>query len=363
MTTTPDSDELTPDAYVEKVSGSVLGAFETLSLYVGDRLGWFSALAHDGAATPTQLAQRTGTAERYCREWLELQACYGNVVVEPAGDQVSRKFRLPEAAAEVLTDQHSLAFLGSIPRMFGAIAAQLPALLAAYRSGGGVSWADFGDDMREAQAAANRPWFESALAPALNGCADVHAVLSRPDARIADVGCGAGWSTVALALAYPQAELVGFDVDQPSIDMARAAATRKGVADRVSFRLAEGESLAEHEQFDAAFAFECLHDMPRPVEVLSAIRASVRPDGLVVVVDEAVADELEAPGDEVDRFMYGCSLFICLPDGLSSTPSAGTGTVFRRSILTDYAIRAGFRDVSDLPIENFGFFRFYRLHG
>jgi SAM-dependent methyltransferase len=187
-------------------------------------------------------------------------------------------------------------------------------LLEAYRGGGGVSWAALGDDAREAQAALNRPWFESQLATALNSCVNVREILTAPSTPIADVGCGAGWSTIALAKAYPHAELVGFDIDPPSIEMARAAAIVDGVAGRVSFRLAEGETLSGNDQFDAAFAFECLHDMPRPVEVLS------------------------------------------------STPSAGTGTVFRRPILTDYATRAGFSRVEVLPIEDFSFFRFYRLH-
>ena len=135
------------------------------------------------------------------------------------------------------------------------------------------------------------------------------------------------------------------------------------MSDRVSFRLADGETLPEHDRFDAAFMFECLHDMPRPVEILSAIRSAVRPGGLVVIMDEAVADDFSAPGDVVDQYMYGFSLFVCLPDGLSSSPSAGTGTVFRKPILVDYARRAGFQGVRVLPIGDFGFFRFYQLQG
>ena len=362
MTTTSTAAELTADAYAAKLFGAVLGAFETLSVYAGDRLGWFASLATDGPATAAELAQRTDSHERYCREWLELQASYGTLTVDATASPSERRFTLPAGPAEVLTDEHSLAFLGALPRMIGAVGPQLPALLKAYRSGGGVSWNEFGDDAREAQSALNRPWFESRLAPALNSCDDVREVLSAPGARVADVGCGTGWSTISLAKAYPAAHFVGFDVDQPSIDLARAAAEDAGVADRVSFQLAAGETLTGNDQFDAAFAIECLHDMPRPVEVLSAIRSSVRPGGLVVVVDEAVADEFAAPGDEVDRYMYGFSLLVCLPDGLTSTPSAGTGTVFRRPILTDYAIRAGFSEVSVLPITDFSFFRFYRLH-
>lgn len=362
MTTTRHAPELSADAYAEKLFASLLGTFETLSVYVGDRLGWFSSLRHDGPATAAELAQRTGTIQRYCREWLELQASFGTLVLEVEGGPDERRYRLPAGAAEVLTDEHSLAFLAPAARLFGGIGPQLPDLLDVYRNGGGVSWAEFGTDMREAQAAMNRPWFETRLGPALRGCGDLHAVLDQPGARIADVGCGAGWSSLALARAYPSAHVVGFDTDEPSIDMARSATEQEGLADRVTFRLADGQTLAGTAEFDAAFAFECLHDMARPVEVLSAVRAAVRPDGPVVVMDEAVADEFQAPGDEVDRFMYGCSLFICLPDGLSTTPSAGTGTVFRRSVLTGYATQAGFDSVSVLPIEDFAFFRFYRLH-
>lgn len=366
MTSSVEGSGMSADAYAQRLFNGVAGAFETLSVYVGDRLGWYRSLESDGPATAPELAARTGTQERYCREWLEQQASLGILTVRDTADgsvpsAAERRFVLPAGHAEVLNDEHSLAFLGALPRMVAAVGVQLPQLLEAYRGGGGVSWAALGVDAREAQAALNRPWFERQLAPALQGCADVHAVLAAPGASIADVGCGAGWSTIALALAYPQARLVGIDVDAPSVEMAVAAAAAAGLGDRVTFRLAEGESMPERDEFDAAFAFECLHDMPRPVDVLSAIRCSVRPGGMVVVMDEAVANEFEAPGSQVDQIMYGFSLFVCLPDGLSSAPSAGTGTVLRRPLLTEYARQAGFDRVEVLPIEDFSFFRFYRL--
>ncbi|CAA9403912.1 MAG: hypothetical protein AVDCRST_MAG75-2313 [uncultured Propionibacteriaceae bacterium] len=360
MTTTSRPAVLTADDYSQKVFTAALGAFETLSLYAGDRLGWLRSLAADGPATAAELAARTVTNQRYCREWLEMQACFGNLVAD-AGTVSDRRYTLPPGAAEALTDEHSLAFLGSLPRLVAAVGPHLEKLLNAYRTGGGVSWGELGADAREAQAALNRPWFESRLAPALDSCDSVRSILSRANVRIADVGCGAGWSTIALATAYPRAELVGYDIDPPSIDMARAAAAEAGVADRVTFRLASADTM-EEDRFDGVFAFECLHDMPRPVEVLGSIRRSVRPDGLVIIMDEAVAPEFSAPGDEVDQIMYGYSMFICLPDGLSSAPSAGTGTVMRQPVLDDYATRAGFSSVEVLPIEDFSFFRFYRLH-
>ena len=231
----------------------------------------------------------------------------------------------------MLTDEQSLSYLGALPRMFAAVGRNLEDLLAAYRSGGGVSWAQLGADARESQAATNRPWFDSELGPALAGVPEVHAVLSAPGCRIADVGCGEGWSTLALARAYPEATVTGIDIDAPSVAAARAHAAEAGLGDRVGFADPDGAGLDQPDAFDAAFVFEALHDMPRPVEVLAAIRRAVRADGLVVVMDEAVADEFTAPGDVVERAMYGYSTLICLPDGLSSSPSAGTGTVMRRS--------------------------------
>lgn len=360
MTTTTTTAS-TAETYAERLFTATLGAYESLSVYAGLRLGWFASLAADGPATSAELATRTGTQERYCREFCEMQAGLGTLSVESGSTATGRVYALPPGPAEVLLDEHSLNYLGPLTRMVAAAGRQIDPLLDVYRDGGGVSWAELGDDARESQAALNRPWFTRRLAPALAEVADLHAELGRPGARIADVGCGGGWSTLALARAYPDATVIGLDVDEPSIDAARSAAEAEGLADRVSFVVADGATLAGLGPLDAAFAFECVHDMPRPVEVLTAIRAAVRPGGPVVIMDEAVDDEFSAPASEIDQCMYAFSLFICLPDGLSSPPSEGTGTVFRRSVLEDYAQRAGFAGVAVLPISDFGFFRFYRL--
>lgn len=282
-------------------------------------------------------------------------------MVTEGDNPVGRRYTLPPEAAEVLTDEHSLSYLGALPRIFAAVGLHLDDLLAAYRSGGGVSWATLGADAREAQAATNRPWFAAELGPALAGVPEVHAALAAPGARIADVGCGEGWSTVALARAYPGASVTGIDVDAPSVTAARAHVAEAGLADRVRIVEGEGSGLGEAEPYDAAFVFEALHDMPQPVEVLAAICRAVRPDGVVVIMDEAVAEEFTAPGDVVEKAMYGYSTLICLPDGLSSRPSVGTGTVLRPARLTAYATQAGFAGVDVLPIEGFAFFRLYRL--
>ncbi|NAZ88619.1 class I SAM-dependent methyltransferase [Kineococcus indalonis] len=339
---------------------AVLGGFEALSVYLGDRLGWYRDLRAHGPTTPAELAARTGTRERYAREWLEQQAVAGLLRADPAPG--GRRYALPPGAAEVLTDPDSLAHLAPLPRMLAAAAAHLPELLHAYRHGGGVSWERLGADARESQADLNRPWFLHALPGALAQVPRAREALARPGARVLDVGCGAGWSSIALALAHPGARVLGVDVDAASLHAARAHAADAGVADRVAFRLADAAALDEDGAFDLALAAECVHDLPDPVGVLGAVRRAVRPDGAVVVVDEAVAEEFTAPGDDVERLMYGFSLLVCLPDGLSAGPaSAGTGTVMRRPVLEGYARAAGFAGVDALPVEGFSFLRFYLL--
>ena len=355
-----DASQQTADEVAERLFGSLLGTVEIVSVFIGDRLGWYRSLVNEGPASAVELAGRTGTQVRYAREWLEQQAVVGLLVVEADGEPDERRFAIPEGTAEVMTDTSSLAYLAPIARMFGAVGPALPQLMEAYRNGGGVSWDELGNDARQSQADANRPWYEKQLGPALGGVPEVHDVLATKGCRILDVGCGGGWSSISLARAYPDATVLGIDIDQPSVDMAVANAREAGVDDRVRFVCQDAATLDEG-TVDVAFAFECVHDMPRPVEVLSAVRRTLVPGGSMVVMDEAVADSFAPDGDELERLMYGFSLLVCLPDGLSSPPSVGTGTVMRPSTLQGYGEAAGFSGFEVLPVEGFGFWRFYRL--
>jgi SAM-dependent methyltransferase len=344
----------TAEEFAERLLRSSLGLVDVLATYLGDRLGWYRALADQGPCTAEELVAITGGSQRYATEWLEQQATASVLTVEPDG-----RFRLPAGAADVLTNPDSLSYLAPLARMLGAAAVQLPALVDAYRTGGGVSWAAFGDDMRQSQADLNRPWYTRVLPDVLGRLPEL-APLRRPGAVVADVGCGAGWSSIAIARTFPDVEVEGWDVDRPSIDLARANGEAAGVAGRVVFCATDASHLRTA-GYDAIFAFECIHDMAQPVATLAELRRAIRPGGVVVIMDEAVGEAFAPDGDELERLMYGFSLLVCLPDGMSSSPSVGTGTVMRPDTLRAYAREAGFGAVEVLPTGEFGFWRFYKL--
>jgi 2-polyprenyl-3-methyl-5-hydroxy-6-metoxy-1,4-benzoquinol methylase len=238
----------------------------------------------------------------------------------------------------------------------------LPQLLDAYRSGGGVEWSDYGRDMIEAQGDFNRPWlvnsFGSAYLPAVP---DVHERLTAdPPARVADVACGVGWAAIAIARAYPNVRVDGFDLDPLSIDLARANAEAAGVADRVTFETRDAGHPAAAGRYDLAVMIEALHDLSRPVEVLEAMRGMLAPGGTAIIADEKTADTFTAPADPLERMFYGFSVTCCLPAAMTEQPSAGTGTVMRSDTLERYAADAGFRSAEILDLEHDAL-RFFRL--
>ena len=358
-TTTDDAADPAPvDALADRILNSGVAAFEMFSIYLGDRLGWYRSLAADGPATATELANRTGTTERYAREWLEQQAVAGLIDVDCKGPDP--RFRLSPESTEVFTDTTSMAYLAPLARFAGAVGVQLHGLADAYKTGGGVSWSEFGPDALTAQAEMNRPYYEQGLAPLLAGQPQLHALLSRAGTRIADIGCGAGWSTIALSRAYPQATVTGFDLDDPSIELARINASETGTTG-TRFVATDGTELSSFGPFDVIFAFECVHDMAHPVQVLNTARQALTPGGVLIVMDEATADTFQPNGDLTERLLYGWSITLCLPDSLSHHNSAGTGTLMRPDTLRRYALEAGFRTVEILDTGEFGFWRFYRL--
>jgi SAM-dependent methyltransferase len=358
-----DEEAARRDALAGRLLESCVQAGEVATVYLGERLGLYKALVELGSATSAELAAKAGTHERYTREWLEEQAVAGILDVdEQTAQALQRRYRLPAGHAEVLLDADSMNYLGPVPRQAIASLRQAPAVIDAFRTGGGLPWSAYGSDMREGQAALNRPAFLHQLAaewfPAIP---DVQARLGAdPPARVADIGCGGGWSSIAIAQAYPKARVDGYDSDAPSIDMARRNAAQAGVADRVRFQTVDAGDPSLAGTYDLVTVFEALHDMAHPIDALRTIRKLMAPGGAAIIMDERVPEAFAAPGDLLDRFFYMVSVLVCLPAGMSEPDSSGTGTVMRPSTLRHYAAVAGFAEVQVLPIEHF-FYRFYRL--
>jgi SAM-dependent methyltransferase len=343
-------------ALADRIFTSMVGAFDLLAIHAGDRLGWYAALAERGPCTADELAAATDTDARYAREWLEHQAVGGWLAVDD-----ERRYSLPAEHAEALLDSDSREYSVPLARAFASCSAVLPQALEAYRTGGGVPWSAFGTDGVEAQADTNRSLALNVLPREwLPAIPDVHERLSRPGARVADVACGGGWSSIGIAQAYPDVLVDGYDVDAESVVLARANATAAGVDGRVAFHVLDAAGGAADDGYDLVLVLEAVHDMARPVEALRTMRALASDSGTVLVVDERCAETFTAPGDERERLLYGFSLFCCLLTGRSETPSAATGTVMRPDTLRGYAREAGFADVEILPIED-DVFRVYRL--
>ena len=350
------------DAFIERFLGYAAGTFSLFSIYIGERLGYYRALA-EGSLTSAELAARTNTHERYTREWLEQQTIAGILQVEDESlDVTQRRFRLPPGHAEPLIEQDSLNYIAPLTRLMAGVVRPLDALLEAYRTGSGVPFSEYGLDLREGQAAINRPAFLYQLSQEwLPAMPDVHERLqSDPPARVADIGCGYGWSSIGIAQGYPNVHVHGFDLDEPSIALAQENAHQHNVADRVQFQVRDAGDPALAGRYDLVTAFECVHDMSNPVGALSVMRQLAGENGTVLIVDERVGDTFTATGNDVEWMMYGWSILHCLPVGMVDPPAAGTGTVMRTDTFRKYATDAGFSNVEVLPIENF-FFRFYRL--
>ncbi len=350
-------------ALADRLFGACTAALDLLHVYVGDRLGLYRLLADRGPVTAEELARHAGIHERYAREWLEQQAVAG--ILEVAGaDTDPRRFALPPGHAEVLIDPDSLSLVAPLAAGVVGLAQALPQVLTAFRTGGGVAYEAYGDDVRGCISGLNRPMFVNLLAtdwfPGVPGL--VERLEADPPATVADVGCGTGWSTIAIARGFPRVSVKGLDLDERSVAEARANAAASGVADRVDFEVRDAADPGLAGAFDLVCAFETIHDMCDPVGALRAMRALRSDGGTVLVVDERVADTFTTDVEDGERFQWGWSALHCLPCAMTTEPAAGTGTIMRAPQLRSYAVSAGFADLEVLPVEN-DFWRFYRLTG
>ncbi|MGH9308454.1 MAG: class I SAM-dependent methyltransferase [Vicinamibacterales bacterium] len=350
----------TEEALTSRLLQSTVQTLELFSIYLGKTLGLYEVLSSGVRVTATELSQTAGIAPRYAREWLEQQAVAGLLLVEAvAARPDDRRYWLPAEHVNVLATEDHPAHLAPLAQMVAGIGGVLDRVVDAYRSGGGVPYPAFGAAFRQGQAAINRPAFTTDLVERwIPSAPDLHQRLAAPGSRVADVGCGAGWSTIAIARAYTAADVIGFDADAASIADARGNAAAADVS--VGFETADATRVADRGPFDAILVLEALHDMARPREALLAFRQALSPGGTLLIADEKVAEHFHAPAGEMERLMYGWSVVHCLPVSLADPPSAAIGTVIRPQTIHTLARAAGFGRVDVLPVDA-GFFRVYRL--
>ncbi len=349
------------DAFAERLRGQMLSALELYTVALGERLGLYRALSDGRARTAPELAGETRLAERYLREWLEQQAVADVLEVhDPEAPPSERRYRLPREHATVLLDPTTRGYSAASVIGVASMPLELADVADAYRTGTGLSWHEI-EYPQDVSRDANRAMFEHDLASWIAAVPRLHTRLSDPHdpASVADVGCGAGWSSLALAAAYPGIRIHGVDANAQTIALARRHAREAGASGRVTFSAADAAHL-DGGPYDLACFFECLHDMPRPVDALRRARELLAPGGCVLVGDEKTAEVFTAPGDELERSHYAWSVLSCLPYGMSGEDPAGTGTVMRPSTLRGYAAEAGLGRFQVLPIEHRDW-RFYLL--
>lgn len=336
---------------------------EMFAAYLGVKLGLYQLLHEHGPLTADALAASGGLAPRYVREWLEQQAVCGLIAVDdPARPEQQRAYRLPPGHHRVLTasaDPLSLVSTAVLP--LGGVARALPSLLTAYRSGAGLPADVFGEDWRDGHGGANRPFYTHQLAGWLRvHLPDVHRRLSEPGARIADLGCGAGWATLALAAAYPQAQVTAVDLDAGSVAQTRQRAAGAGIEDRVTVLDADLSALEDPGGYQLVCVFDAVHELARPVEALRSCRRLCAVDGAVLVLEAQVPPAFTAPGGQTERFQYATSVLHCLPAALAGDDAIGTGTIVREQAMRDFADAAGFDDVRAFDLGD-RLHRFYLL--
>lgn len=358
-TTTPQN---TAQSLSLRLFGAGLGAAELMTVYLGLKVGLYECLAQRGPATPIELADRAGIAPRYATEWLEQQAASGIVLVDdPDLAAHARRYTLPVGHAEALTDQDSpFSIAPMVVLPIAGLASLLPMLADAFRSGDGIPYALYGDALRGGSAGLNKAVFTHELPGWIaKALPDIHASLSAGGVRIADVACGSGWSSIALARTYPGVHVDGLDLDPGSVADAVVHAREEGLSDRITFAVRDAADPALAGRYQLVCVFDALHDMAAPVSVLRACRALLAPGGAVLLMEPNVGERFTAPATDAERFQYAVSVLHCLPVGMADQPSAATGTVMRPSTVRAYAAEAGL--TAQVLAVRHPFHRLYRL--
>lgn len=322
---------------VGKLIGELSAGYGGVMVSLGDKLGLYRAMDGAGPLSSQELAKRTGCAERYVREWLNSQAAGGYVVYHAK----SGTYELTPELAHILADKNSPVFLPVAWQVVASMWADEGKALDAFKTGKGVSWGDHDERLYCGVAAFYRNAYRGSLVPewlpALDG---VTAKLER-GAKVADVGCGHGHSTVLMAQAYPKSKFWGFDAHEDSIKSAREVAKAAGVADRVTFEVADASAYPRN-NYDLICFFDCLHDMGRPVDAAAQAQKALAKDGTVMLVEPSAGDRVEDNINTIGRLYYAASTTLCCAHAISENGTHVLGAQAGQAQLGHVFEKAGF---------------------
>ena len=334
-------------AFVFRAVDEIGATLNTALVVMGDRLGFYRALADAGPLTPAELAGRTGTAERYVREWLNAQAAGGYVEYNPD----SGHYALPAEHAVALTDESSPAYLPGFFQIALGSLHDSPRITEAVKTGTGVGWHDHVHDVHEGCERFFRPGYNANLVPAWLPALEGVVGKLHAGASVADVGCGHGASTIVMAHAFPASTFTGSDYHEGSIQTARERAREAGVSDRASFEVAPAASYSGR-GYDLVTMFDCLHDMGDPLGAARHVHESLAADGTWMIVEPAAGDRVEDNLNPVGRAYYSFSTLLCTPASLSQDVGLALGAQAGEARIRDVVTSAGFsrfRRVSETP--------------
>jgi SAM-dependent methyltransferase len=335
------------EAFVFRAVDEVGATLNAALVVMGDKLGLYRAMAGAGPLTPDELANRTDTAERYVREWLNNQAAGGYVEYDPA----TGRYTLPPEQAAALTDENSPAYIPGFFQIAIGSVLDSPRITEVMKSGKGIGWGDHVHDVHEGCERFFRPGYNANLLtswlPALDGVVEK----LEHGARVADVGCGHGASTILMAQAFPNSHFVGSDYHEGSIETAWRRAEEAGVGDRVTFEVSPAAGYSG-KGYDLVTMFDCLHDMGDPAGAARHVRETLAADGTWMIVEPAAGDRVEDNLNPVGRAYYGFSTLLCTPASLSQEVGLALGAQAGEARIRDVVVSGGlsrFRRATETP--------------
>src|SRR5271165_6460091 len=325
------------EQFVVRAVDEVGATLNAALVVMGDKLGLYRALAGAGGLTPVELARRTGVSERYVHEWLNAQAAGGYLEYDPAAGA----YTLPPEQTVAMTDETSPAYLPGFFQIALGTVIDSPRITDAARSGAGVGWREHNHHVFEGCERFFRPGYNANLVPSWLPALDGVVEKLEAGAKVADIGCGHGSSTILMAQAFPNSTFVGSDYHEGSIQTARKRAQEAGVSERVNFETTLASS-SPGEGYDLVTMFDCLHDMGDPVGASRHVRDTLAADGTWMIVEPMAGDRVEDNLNPVGRAFYGFSTFLCTPASLSQEVGLALGAQAGEARIGDVVSAGGF---------------------